>query len=125
MKCLAINNLVTTLFLAFFFLLLSNTTQGKGGKQIVNYTASTKKNLLEAKGGPRNVIQERTSIIVVQPTNSYLEIIIVNQNGKQLYEGSTTTCKTIISTETMAKGECAVITTDIYGDQQIFYINIE
>ncbi|MGH1335968.1 MAG: hypothetical protein ACRBFS_07550 [Aureispira sp.] len=125
MKCSTITSLFTTLFLASTFLFLSNAAYAHDVEPTIKPVISAQGVPLEAEGGPRNVIQERTSITVIQLTNDYLEIVVVNKNGEEVHESNITAYKTTISTESWNVGNYTVITTDAYGDRQDFYINIE
>lgn len=119
-----INSLFTTLFLAFTVLFLSSTAQAHDVEPTLN-PVSAKEVPVEAKGGPRNVIQERTSITVSQSTNDYLEIAVVDASGVNMHFSETTAYKTTISTDEWGTGNYVVITIDAYGDRQDFYIDIE
>lgn len=124
MKYSIITNLFTALLLSFTFLVFSTTAQAHDVEPTKN-SISAQEVPAEAKGGPRNVIQQRSSITVTQPTNDYLEIVVVNQTGNTVYETTTTAHETVISTESWNQGNYTVITTDAYGDRQDFYVTIE
>lgn len=119
-----INSLFITLFLASTILFSSSTAQAHDVEPILN-PVSAKEVPAEAKGGPRNVIQERTSIMVTQSTVNYLEIVVVDESDTQVHSSETSAYKTNISTEGWARGSYVVITIDAYGDRQDFYIDIE
>lgn len=124
MKYSITTNLFATLLLSFTFLVFSTTTQARDVEPI-NPTISGQEVPVEAKGGPRSIIQQRGSITVVQPTGDYLEILVVDQTGNTVHESNTTAYETVISTESWSRGTYTVSTTDAYGDRQDFYLTIE
>ncbi|MFK7796534.1 MAG: hypothetical protein AB8E82_03710 [Aureispira sp.] len=120
-----ITDLYTILILVLTFSLSSNITHANDVEPLLNPSVGIKTTPTDANGGPRGVIQERTSIIVEQLTNDNLTITINDANGNQVHETVTTALRTVISTDGWNAGNYVVITKDDYGDEQYDYITID
>lgn len=125
MKRSVITNLFTTFFLASAFFLASNVAQARDVEPPVIPSSDVMEVPTEAKGGPRGLIQERTSINITQPDSEFLEIVVNDQSGNIVHESTTTDRMTMISTESWSEGEYNVITIDLYGDRQDFQVIID
>jgi len=106
--------------LAVLILTGANTWAHKGTP-----TPPQKPQTEEIDGGPRTVIQGFADIQVLQPTATYLDITIINQQGATVHQSYTYAYKTVISTVGWAAGRYLVHTEDTAGDVQVFQVMIE
>lgn len=120
-----VTDLYTILILVLVFSLSSNITHANDVEPELKPSVGIKTTLTDANGGPRGVIQAKTSIIVEQLTNDNLTITINDANGNQVHESVTTALRTVISTDGWNAGNYVVITKDDYGDEQYDYITID
>lgn len=76
------------------------------------------------KGGPRDVVQTMVDVVVIQSTNNYLKISIVNSEGQVLIEQETEETKTVLSIGGLKAGTYRVETVDREEDYQEFVIEV-
>jgi PPE-repeat protein len=122
-----ITDLYTLLFVVLTFSLSSNIAYANDVEPRLNPSIDITIAPKDAKGGPRGVIQERSTstIIVQQLNNDQLTITINDANDNQVYHTVTTELVTVISTAGWSAGNYVVITKDSYGDAQYDYITID
>lgn len=76
-------------------------------------------------GGPRNVIQERSAIEVIQPTAEHLSITVVDEDGVVVASSTTESAVSTISTIGWESGEYTVQTIDDNADYQESTITVD
>ncbi|MGH1335969.1 MAG: hypothetical protein ACRBFS_07555 [Aureispira sp.] len=76
-------------------------------------------------GGPRNVIQERSAIEVIQPTAEHLSITVVDEDGVVVARATTESAVATISTAGWESGEYTVQTIDDDADYQENTITVD
>lgn len=76
-------------------------------------------------GGPRGLIQERTSVELTQPTPNHLEITVVDEDGKVVTTVTTDDAIATISTVGWTKGDYTVQSIDDNSDYQEHTITVD
>ena len=76
-------------------------------------------------GGPRNVIQERSVIEVVQPAAEHLSITVIDEDGVVVITTSTETTVATISTAGWESGEYTIQTIDENADYQESTVTVD
>lgn len=69
-------------------------------------------------GGPRNIIQGLTEIVVDQPVAEHLDITILDEDGRVVVASSTRNVRTTISIVGWGKGDYTVQTINDDADYQ-------
>jgi len=107
--------------ITIFFASLSLTTAN------VSTTGLTELKIGEVviEGGPRDVVQTKVDVTIIQPTASNLNITIVDANGVTVIVETTRTEETTISTIDLEDGDYIIETIDDDGDYQEFAIKID
>lgn len=77
-----------------------------------------------SKGGPRDVVQTMTDVIVFQPTEDNLYINIINNEGEIVLQQETQGIKTVLSIMGLENGAYTVETIDDSEDIQEFTIEV-
>lgn len=86
-----------------------------------NAAASTE----DHDGGPRDVVQTRTEVDIIQPTPTNLYITILDEDGAAEINEVSSSLETIIPTTDLEEGNYTIETVDDYGVFQEFSIEIE
>lgn len=79
----------------------------------------------EQEGGPRDVVQTRTEVDIIQPTATNLYITILDEDGAIEISEVSASLETFISTTDLDEGDYRIETVDDYGVFQEFSIQIE